>query len=151
MRRAEAAIRHLCDPGTEVSAHYVISAQGEISQLVPEARRAFVDEGADPGRCVVIPNGYDDEDFAGAAPARTTRDEPLRMVHIGTFHPADLSAGMTANTLRRVRNRQIEPLGRTGYYLLHGIARWRDRVGDDAARRSFSLHLYGRADAPCGT
>jgi len=113
---------------------------------VPEARAAFVSEGADAGRCVVIPNGYDEHDFAGVEASRTGADEPLRMVHIGTFHPADQPAGMTANSLRRVRNRQIEPLGRTGYYLLHGIARWRDRVGDDVARRRFSLHLYGRAD-----
>jgi glycosyltransferase involved in cell wall biosynthesis len=114
---------------------------------VPEARRAFVAEGADAGRCVVIPNGYDEQDFAGAASSRTTSEQPLRLVHIGTFHPADLPEGMTANTIRRVRNRQIEPLGRTGYYLLHGIARFRDRVGDEAARRGLALHLYGRADA----
>ncbi|MCK5941263.1 MAG: glycosyltransferase [Planctomycetes bacterium] len=114
---------------------------------VPEARRAFLDSGAAPGRCVVVPNGYDEDDFDGVEVARTTPEEPLRLVHIGTFHPADLPRGLTRNRLRRVRNRQIEPLGRTGHFLLRGIAMWRDKVGDEAARRLLHLHLYGRSDA----
>jgi glycosyltransferase involved in cell wall biosynthesis len=57
-----------------------------------------------------------------------------------------MPAGMTRNTLWRVSNRQIEPLGRTGYYLLHGLAIWRDRVGAEKAAQQLSLHLYGQVD-----
>ena len=41
MESAEAAITRLCDPEAEVSAHYVISNQGQITQLVPEDQRAW--------------------------------------------------------------------------------------------------------------
>lgn len=41
MLSAEAAAARLCDPEAEVSAHYLISARGEILRLVPEALRAW--------------------------------------------------------------------------------------------------------------
>jgi len=41
METAEAAIARLCDPTPEVSAHYVISEAGRITQLVAEDRRAW--------------------------------------------------------------------------------------------------------------
>jgi N-acetylmuramoyl-L-alanine amidase len=40
-RDTEAAIRHLCTPGSEASAHYVVLQDGHIIQLVPESRRAW--------------------------------------------------------------------------------------------------------------
>ncbi|MEZ6037325.1 MAG: glycosyltransferase [Planctomycetota bacterium] len=112
---------------------------------VPEARRAFVALGADADRCVTIPNGFDEEDFAAVAP-QPRDDDTLRLVHVGTFHPADLAEGFTRNTLRRVRNRQIEPIGRTGAPLLRAVAAYRDRVGAEAAQRQLSVHFYGQVD-----
>ncbi|MEM6478089.1 MAG: N-acetylmuramoyl-L-alanine amidase [Pseudomonadota bacterium] len=41
MTPAAAAIARLCDPAFEVSAHYVISEAGEVTQLVAEVRRAW--------------------------------------------------------------------------------------------------------------
>ena len=41
METATAALKRLCDPQFEVSAHYLISAQGEIHQLVAEDMRAW--------------------------------------------------------------------------------------------------------------
>lgn len=41
METATAALERLCDPQFEVSAHYLISAQGEIHQLVAEDMRAW--------------------------------------------------------------------------------------------------------------
>ena len=38
---SEAAIRHLCNPASKVSAHYVVREDGAIVQLVAEARRAW--------------------------------------------------------------------------------------------------------------
>ncbi|HEX2727679.1 MAG TPA: N-acetylmuramoyl-L-alanine amidase [Beijerinckiaceae bacterium] len=35
------ALRRLCSPDSEVSAHYVVFENGEVVQLVPEARRAW--------------------------------------------------------------------------------------------------------------
>ncbi|WP_424931693.1 N-acetylmuramoyl-L-alanine amidase [Amaricoccus macauensis] len=41
METAAAAIERLCDPETEVSAHYVISENGQVTRLVAEERRAW--------------------------------------------------------------------------------------------------------------
>ncbi|MFD1913911.1 N-acetylmuramoyl-L-alanine amidase [Halodurantibacterium flavum] len=41
MQSHEAARARLCDPGAEVSAHYLISSRGEVDLLVPEDRRAW--------------------------------------------------------------------------------------------------------------
>ncbi|MEY8801503.1 N-acetylmuramoyl-L-alanine amidase [Leisingera sp. XS_AS12] len=41
MESAEAALQRLCDPASEVSAHYLIAADGRIWQLVAEAERAW--------------------------------------------------------------------------------------------------------------
>src|SRR5882757_3731455 len=41
MADAEAAVRHLCTPTSEVSAHYVVMEDGRIVQCVPESRRAW--------------------------------------------------------------------------------------------------------------
>ncbi len=41
MESCAAAMARLCDLGAEVSAHYLISEQGEVLALVPEAARAW--------------------------------------------------------------------------------------------------------------
>jgi N-acetylmuramoyl-L-alanine amidase len=41
MTDAQAALERLCDPLSEVSAHYLVFEDGGIAQLVPEARRAW--------------------------------------------------------------------------------------------------------------
>jgi N-acetylmuramoyl-L-alanine amidase len=41
MKSAAAALDRLCDPGAEVSAHYLIEEDGIAWQLVPEDRRAW--------------------------------------------------------------------------------------------------------------
>lgn len=41
MQNAEAAIARLCDPQAEVSAHYLISVAGAVTQMVPEDKRAW--------------------------------------------------------------------------------------------------------------
>ena len=41
MQSAEAALARLCDPGAEVSAHYLVCERGRLWQMVPEAARAW--------------------------------------------------------------------------------------------------------------
>jgi N-acetylmuramoyl-L-alanine amidase len=41
MPSAEAALALLCDPTSEVSCHYLVHEDGHVTQLVPEARRAW--------------------------------------------------------------------------------------------------------------
>lgn len=41
MQSAQAALKTLCNPATEVSAHYLIAEDGEVLSLVPEDLRAW--------------------------------------------------------------------------------------------------------------
>lgn len=41
MADCEAALARLCDPRAEVSAHYLISRKGQVTQLVDEEKRAW--------------------------------------------------------------------------------------------------------------
>lgn len=41
MKPVESSLERLCDPGAEVSAHYLISEDGEVTLLVPEDKRAW--------------------------------------------------------------------------------------------------------------
>ncbi|MGZ3259297.1 MAG: N-acetylmuramoyl-L-alanine amidase, partial [Croceibacterium sp.] len=41
MPSAEAALTRLCDPAAKVSAHYVITEEGEVIRLVDESMRAW--------------------------------------------------------------------------------------------------------------
>jgi N-acetylmuramoyl-L-alanine amidase len=41
MATTQAALERLCDPGPQVSSHYLVFEDGRIFQLVPEARRAY--------------------------------------------------------------------------------------------------------------
>lgn len=41
MKPIETALDRLCDQEAQVSAHYLISEEGEVTRLVPEARRAW--------------------------------------------------------------------------------------------------------------
>ncbi len=41
MNSAEAALERLCDPSAEVSAHYLISNMGQVTQMVAEDQRAW--------------------------------------------------------------------------------------------------------------
>ena len=112
---------------------------------IPEAAKQYVAMGADSARTVVIPNGFDADDFAAPDTVEWSGDERFHLVHMGTFHAVDAPAGLTRNRLTRVRHRQIEPLGRTGYYLLHALANLRERAPAVFAR--LHVHLYGNVDA----
>ena len=41
MQSAQAALARLCDPAAEVSAHYLIANDGQVTQMVPEDQRAW--------------------------------------------------------------------------------------------------------------
>ncbi|MGI9395540.1 MAG: N-acetylmuramoyl-L-alanine amidase, partial [Boseongicola sp.] len=41
MENAEAALEKLCDPETEVSAHYLVAKDGTITRLIDETKRAW--------------------------------------------------------------------------------------------------------------
>ena len=51
MASAKAAIARLCDPEFEISAHYLVSATGNVIQLVDEAQRAWHAGAGSWGEC----------------------------------------------------------------------------------------------------
>lgn len=112
---------------------------------VPEAAAAYAKLGADPARTVVIPNGFDEEDFAREQPAVLPDDGRFRLVHMGTFHAANAAPGLTSNSLLLRRHRQIEPLGRSGYYLLSAMSMLKQH--SLAKYRQLAVHLFGNVDA----
>jgi glycosyltransferase involved in cell wall biosynthesis len=112
---------------------------------VPEAAAAYVALGADPARTVVIPNGFDEEDFAREQAKVLPSDGRFQLVHMGTFHAANAAPGVTRNSLLLRRHRQIEPLGRTGYYLLNAMSMLKKRSLATYGR--LRVHLFGNVDA----
>lgn len=112
---------------------------------VPEAAAAYVALGADPARTVVIPNGFDEEDFAREQAKVLPDDGRFQLVHMGTFHAANAAPGLTRNTLSWCRHRQLEPLGRTGFYLLQAMSMLKKR--SPATYRRLCVHLFGNVDA----
>jgi len=71
-------------------------------------------------------------------------EDAFDLVHMGTFHGVDAREGLTRNGFAKVRHRQIDPLGRSGYYLLHAMARLRQ--GAPEAWSRLRVHLYGNVD-----
>lgn len=112
---------------------------------VPEAARAYVALGVPEGRVVTIPNGYDEDDFAATPAPILPDDGRFRLVHMGTFHAVNDQPGVTHNRLFRWRHRQIEPLGRTGYYLLSAMSLLKQK--SLATYRRLAVHLFGNVDA----
>jgi len=72
-------------------------------------------------------------------------DGRFQLVHMGTFHAVSAPQGLTSNGLLMRRHRQIEPLGRTGYYLLTAMSLLKQR--SLATYRRLSVHLFGNVDA----
>ncbi len=68
-----------------------------------------------PDRCVVIPNGYDEEDFAGLASVSSIgggSQRAFRLVHSGVIYPDDRDPTVFFKTLSRLKkNGQISSHG----------------------------------------
>jgi len=59
-----------------------------------------------PERCLLIPNGYDESDFADpifAAPAAEAPNSPLRLLHAGTLYPEERDARPFLRALARLK------------------------------------------------
>lgn len=60
----------------------------------------------DPGRFVVIPNGFDGEDFSGLDSGPTLNpngDGPIRLLHAGVIYPDDRDPRTFFNALARLK------------------------------------------------
>jgi glycosyltransferase involved in cell wall biosynthesis len=57
----------------------------------------------DPARCVVIPNGYDEDDFRTIPTRRVTASGPFRLVHSGVIYPEERDPLPLLRALSRLR------------------------------------------------
>lgn len=74
----------------------------------PSARRGFLARhpGVAPARCEIIPNGYDEGDFASvlrSAPTTIPRGRPVRIVHAGFIYQDDRDPRPLFRALARLR------------------------------------------------
>ena len=115
-----------------------------IVMSTPEAaervKHAFPELARKP--IVVIPNGFDTADFAGAAPNRA--DEAFRIVHTGYLHTELGRQQQRVSTFRSLTGggvRGVEIITRSHVYLLDAVNRL--LADDPAARSRLEVHFAG--------
>jgi len=115
-----------------------IRAADLVIANTPAARRAFIDLAElPPRRVVTIPNGFEPGDVPAPPPARAP-DGTFRLVHTGWLHdPRPRRLGW-----RRARWRDLDETGRSGRYLLEGLALLARRRPD--LRERVRLELVGQ-------
>jgi glycosyltransferase involved in cell wall biosynthesis len=108
-----------------------------------EVRRRFPELGS---RLATVPNGWDQEDFAGLAPAR--RDDAFRIVHVGYLHhrPAGPVWSARLRGLTRGGLPGLDTITRSHVYLLEALRRLRAVEPELSSR--LELHLAGPERAP---
>ena len=123
---------------------HVLRTADAVVANTKEARKAFIELGAEPQKVVAIENGFDGSQFERLrdVPPSTPSTDTFDLVHVGTWHGADLPPGLTANRATRFYTRHIARLGRTGFYLLHALARLEPEFRDVVR-----VHAYGRREA----
>jgi len=106
METAEAALERLCDPGLEVSAHYLIAEDGRIFQLVADAERAWHAGAGSWGACRDI-NSHS----LGIELANTSAEpfaEPWsRLAHLGMAQASPETASAPADPNRFIAAAQV--------------------------------------------
>jgi len=152
MPDARSALARLCDPATEVSAHYLIGRDGTLWQLVDERLRAWhAGAGFWQGRDDVNSRSIGIElDNDGHSPFSA----PL-MDRLETLLPAVLDrwsippAGVIAHS-DMAPERKVDPGPRFDWQRLarQGLAIWPDRSGDPARPLAASLDRIGYPPAP---
>jgi glycosyltransferase involved in cell wall biosynthesis len=126
----------------------VLRTAAAIVMNTPEASAQLIRRfpKLDAASVVTIPNGFDAEDFAGPAPART--DGAFRIVHAGYVHTAGAASPLSVRLGGAVRGYDI--LTRSHTYLVRALEHVMRERPD--LRGKVELHLVGvlSADAEAG-
>lgn len=90
----------------------VMSTGSRFIFTAESARRMYLDRypNVRPEQCIVIPNGYDEEDFAGIPTVPRTvsiSDRPLRLVHAGLVYPNERDPRPFFRALSRLKRESI--------------------------------------------
>lgn len=100
-----------------------------------EASRTLLIEqfGADPTRVVVIPNGYDEQEFDAAERLLPDRPDLFTIVYSGSIGRASSTSPSLINRFAHLAGFQFDPLGtnynaRSLYYFLQGLQQFYERT-----------------------
>lgn len=154
MAGPEGALRRLCAPEAEVSAHYLIGADGRVWQLVDEAARAWhAGAGAWQGRADVNSRSIGIElDNSGDCPFAWPQVAALQRLLAGILARwAIPPQGVIAHS-DMAPTRKVDPGPRFDWRGLAraGLAVWPGPGGDGAVPLARSLDRIGYPEAPEG-
>lgn len=128
MASAEAALERLCDPGPEVSAHYLIGKDGRIWQLVQDDRRAWhAGAGSWSGEADVNSRSIGIElDNSGAEPFPEVLVASLEDLLVNLLKSHDLAPSNVIGHSDMAPGRKIDPGPRFDWrrLALRGLATW---------------------------
>ena len=147
MASAEAALERLCSPAAEVSAHYLIGADGRIWQLVDEAMRAWhAGAGSWQGREDVNSRSIGIEiDNDGAAPFTHAQMRALEGLLRAMMTRWAIPPEAVIAHSDMAPGRKIDPGPRFDWrgLALRGLSIWPAASGDGAAPLGPSLDAIG--------
>lgn len=153
MPDCDAALRALCDPSREVSAHYLIRRDGRVLALVDEDQRAWhAGAGAWAGREDVNSRAIGIElDNDGASPFAAPMMDALEGLLPGILARWDIPPHGVIGHSCMAPGRKIDPGPRFDWARLarHGLALWpagRTASQQDWARFRADAHAYGFPD-----
>lgn len=153
MQDCDAALRALCDPVREVSAHYLIRRDGAVLALVDEAQRAWhAGAGEWAGRGDVNSRSIGIElDNDGASPFAAPLIDALEGLLAGIMARWAIPPHGVIGHSCMAPGRKIDPGPRFDWHRLgrQGLALWPDARGElplDAARFRANARAYGFPD-----
>ncbi|RYH11878.1 N-acetylmuramoyl-L-alanine amidase [Tropicimonas sp. IMCC6043] len=137
MTSAEAALQRMCDPGIEVSAHYLLGRDGRCWQLVDEEMRAWhAGAGSWGGRGDVNSHSIGIElDNDGASPFPAPLMDRLETLLADILARHAIPPARVIGHSDMAPDRKIDPGRRFDWTRLarRGLACWPDAGADDAA------------------
>jgi len=147
MLSTQAALQRLCDPGAEVSSHYLIGRDGALWQLVDDKHRAWhAGQGEWLGRGDVNSRSIGIElDNDGASPFSAPLMQTLESCLAAILSRWDIPpSGVIAHS-DMAPERKIDPGPRFDWQRLarSGLSIWPDQSGSPATALSTSLDALG--------
>lgn len=131
MATAEDALARLCDPEREVSAHYLVSAQGDITQLVAEEKRAWHAGAGVWGRCTDVNSRSVGIELAndGCSPFSAQQMNSLEGLIAGTMERWKIPPERVIGHSDMAPVRKSDPGGRFDWrrLALNGLSVWPDK------------------------
>ncbi|WP_341349654.1 N-acetylmuramoyl-L-alanine amidase [Cognatiyoonia koreensis] len=147
MQSAKAALKTLCDPQTEVSAHYLIAEDGEVLSLVPEDLRAWHAGAGQWGSVTDVNSRSIGIELAnpGNCPFSAPQMDALQELLKGIKARWDMRPERVIGHSDMAPGRKIDPGPRFDWNRLarEGHAVWPEKADGDTAQFTANMHAFG--------